>query len=237
MKGLTILILIVACGFVAGSVQADIYQWTDANGIKHFTNYKPPADAAVLVKSEELPHDEAADRARSEADKKAQLEVAWLELAEREAEIERLEADAERKIAEADRYADEMMKAADEHLEDSLYGRWYYRSDSWGPYDYGRQRYRSSEYGHRPDSIYWKDRSSTSRISRKYREKSEYRSRKNYYDKTYLHQIHDYFQRFRPSNNGRSAGQLPHGAYRVNSRSRGQLSGGYPGAGSVGRLR
>ena len=65
-----------------------------------------------------LPHDEMGDRARMEDEKEEQLELAWLEMAEREAEIERLEAEIERKIAEADRYADETVRVADEYLED-----------------------------------------------------------------------------------------------------------------------
>ena len=133
MKGLSILFFIVAGVLVAGPLQADIYEWTDENGVKHFTNYAPPDDATILIKSEELPYDEAADRARIEADKQFQLELARQELAEREAELERREAEAERKAAEAERYADDTVRAADQYVEDTRNDRWYNRGGGvWG---------------------------------------------------------------------------------------------------------
>ena len=113
MKGLSILIIIAAGVLAAGALQADIYEWTDENGVKHFTNYAPPDNATILIKTEEFPYDEAADRARVEADKQFQLELTRLELAEREAELERREAEAVRRAAEAERYADDTVRAAD----------------------------------------------------------------------------------------------------------------------------
>ena len=68
MNGSIIRVLIITGVFIAGPAQADIYQWTDKNGVKHFTNYKPPAHATILMKTKEVPYDEAADRARIEAD-------------------------------------------------------------------------------------------------------------------------------------------------------------------------
>ncbi len=236
MKGLKIGLLIVAGVLIAGSLQADIYEWTDKNGIKHFTNYKPPDDATILIKSEETPYDEAADRARTEADKQYQLELARLELAEREAELERREADAARKVAEAERYADNTVRAADEYLSDSLYDRWYYRSGgSWGSYRHSR--YKRSYYRNHTTSIYWKDRSRNDHYRHKYRKKSHYRYREKYQGQPYHHKKYAYPQRYRSSHNLRATGGRAHGANRVNSRSRGQMGRSYMSGGSFGRRR
>jgi len=75
MKGLKIFLFIAAGCLIAGPLYADIYEWTDENGVKHFTNYTPP-DNTILIKFEELPYDEAADRARIEAERQQQLELA-----------------------------------------------------------------------------------------------------------------------------------------------------------------
>jgi hypothetical protein len=237
MKDLIMRLLIVAGVLIAGSVQADIYQWTDANGITHFTNYKPPGDATILMKTEELPYDEAADRARVEADKQNQLELARLELAEREAEIERREADARQKIAEADRYADETVRAADDYLEDSLYDRWYYRSGSWGTYHYGHSRYKRPYRRNHTTSIYWKNRSRVHHYSQRYRGKIQYRYRKNYLGQSYQHEKRTHFQRYQPSHHLRTAGGRSHRGYRANSRSSGRMGGSYYSRGSFGRHR
>jgi hypothetical protein len=237
MKGFKILLLTVAWVFFAGYLQADIYEWTDKNGIKHFTNYKPPDDATILIKSEEMPYDEAADRARIEADKQYQLELARLELAEREAELERREADAERKVAEAERYADDTVRAADQYLDDSLYDRWYYRSGSWGGYHYGRSRYSRSYYRNHTTSIYWKDRSHNDHYRHNYRKKSHYRYRKKYHGQPYRYKTNAYPHRYRSSHNLRSNGRRTHSANRVNSRSRGQMGRSYLSRASFGHRR
>ena len=87
--------------------------------MRHFTNYAPPATAKILLKTEEMPYDEAADRERIEAERQLQLELDRLEVAEKEAEIERLAAEAERKAAEADRYSEEVRRRADEYLQEA----------------------------------------------------------------------------------------------------------------------
>ena len=68
MKGLKIFCFVTVSCFMAAPLYADIYEWTDQNGVKHFTNYTPPADATILIKTEELPYDEAADRERIAAE-------------------------------------------------------------------------------------------------------------------------------------------------------------------------
>jgi len=62
MKGLKIFLLIAAGCLIAGPLNADIYEWTDENGVKHFTNYTPPDNATILIKFEELPYDEVKEK-------------------------------------------------------------------------------------------------------------------------------------------------------------------------------
>ena len=236
MKGLSILFFIVAGVLVAGPLQADIYEWTDENGVKHFTNYAPPDDATILIKSEELPYDEAADRARIEADKQFQLELARQELAEREAELERREAEAERKAAEAERYADDTVRAADQYVEDTRNDRWYNRGGGvWG--GYRAPRYRRSFYRNETASIYWIDRPYIDHYRHKYRKKSQRRHSKKYYGKPSRHPKHAYPQKYRSPQRVQSVGRRPHRSNRVNSLSRGQMGRSQVSRGSSGRRR
>ncbi len=152
MNGIKIIVFILVSCIVASSSLADIYEWTDENGVKHYSNYAPPAESRVLMKTKEEPYDEAADRARMEAERQERLELARLEIVQREAELELREAAAERKLAAADRVAEEALREADYDLDEAgtssrviyrgggywclddrygcnypIYDRWYYR--------------------------------------------------------------------------------------------------------------
>ena len=219
MQGLKLLIFIAAGILIAGSLQADIYEWTDENGVKHFTNYAPPDDATLLIKTEEVPYDEAADRARIEADKKYQLELARQEIAAREAELQRREAEVERNAAAAERYAEDTMRAADQYLEDSRSDRWYNRGGAyWG--GYRPPRYRRSFYRNETASIYWVDRPHIDHYRNKYRYKKQADP-----------------QKYRSPHQPRSTGRRTQSAYRVNSRSRGQMGRRHISTGAYGRRR
>jgi len=153
MNGFKIIVLILVSCIVASSSFADIYVWTDENGVKHYSNYAPAADSKVLMKTKEEPYDEEADRARMETERQERLELARLEIIEREAELELREAEAERRLAAADRVAEEALREADYYREEagsgsgviyrgggywclddrygcnsSIYDRWYYRN-------------------------------------------------------------------------------------------------------------
>ena len=103
--------MLLSC-IAATSSLADIYEWTDENGVKHYSNYAPAAKSKVMMKTKEDPYDEAADRARVEAERQEFLELSRLEIAQREAELELREAEAERKLAAAERVAQEALREA-----------------------------------------------------------------------------------------------------------------------------
>jgi hypothetical protein len=85
----------------ADPVSADIYRWTDANGVMHFSNEPPPAGAKVLDKIEETPYDANADRERIKEERRYRIEREKLELEERKAELAVREREAQLKLEEA----------------------------------------------------------------------------------------------------------------------------------------
>jgi hypothetical protein len=93
MNGLkTFLFITVSC-LVASPLYADIYKWTDESGVQHFSNYNPPGNARVWMKTKDVPYDEAADHERIETERQERLELERLEIAQREAELEQREAE------------------------------------------------------------------------------------------------------------------------------------------------
>lgn len=233
MKGLKILLFLAAVCLIAGTLHADIYEWTDENGVKHFTNYAPPDDATILMKSEEVPYDEAADRARIEAERQQQLELAKLEMAAREAELERRETEAQRRAAEAERYAEETVRTADQYLEDASNDRYY--SGGGGYYGYYRPpHYQRWYYRNHTASLHFIDPPHIDHYKRSYRGKSH--SRENYGNK-YGQEKHAYPKTYQSPRNLASPGRTTRGAYRVNARSRGQIGRVQSGRGSYGRRR
>jgi len=120
MTSLKISVFIWICCILATSSLADIYEWTDENGVKHFSNYAPAENSKVLMKTKEVPYDEAADQARMEFERQERLELARLELAQREAELELREAEAKRKLAEAERMAQELQHDAGDYYDDAI---------------------------------------------------------------------------------------------------------------------
>ncbi len=55
MTLLKILLCITVGCFLASSLYADIYEWTDEDGVKHYTNYAPPPEASVLIENRSCP--------------------------------------------------------------------------------------------------------------------------------------------------------------------------------------
>jgi len=236
MQIFKILMLTAAGCFMAGSLQADIFGWTDADGVKHFTNYAPPEDATILMKTEEVPYNEAADRARIEADRQYQLELARLEIAEREAELIRREAqaelraaEAERRAAEAERYAAETERAADQYLEDAKNDRYYNRGGGYYGYytppHYKRwyyRKYRISHYYAKP-------------YKHIYRKKNHYGPSTKKYGYRYYQKRSGYPGRYPKSHNLRSHNPRFPSGNRIGLRTRGQMGRAHGLRGAYGR--
>jgi hypothetical protein len=156
MNAIKIIVIGLAGCIVASIAVADIYEWTDENGVKHYSNYAPPPGSRVLMKTKEEPYDEAADRARMEAERRERLEMERLEIARREVALELREAEAERRLAEADRLAQEALRDADDDREEARYGsRVVYGGGLWG----GRYWCRDSRWDCRyPVPYRWSER-------------------------------------------------------------------------------
>jgi hypothetical protein len=120
MKRLKIGVMILSAfglaGLAVSTVSADIYTWTDENGVKNFTNQAPPEQATLFMRTPEMPFDEEADKQRREMDRMA---VARQELAEREAFLLEQQQVDERRIAAANSRADAALREADQILQDA----------------------------------------------------------------------------------------------------------------------
>jgi hypothetical protein len=77
---------------------ADIYSWTDENGVKHFGNQPPENAANVKMVFKEVPHDEAADQQRTEAQNRELTEL----IRDLEEEEQREAAEKRKKSAKAE---------------------------------------------------------------------------------------------------------------------------------------
>ena len=198
MKRLNITILVLMAvwvyGFVALTARADIYSWTDENGVNHFTNYAPPKQARLLIKTPEIPYDKEADIQRQETDR---LKVARQELAEREAYLLQQQQEAERRIAEANARADAALQEADQILQDAEAAAEDANYDRNGSYVNGYGYYYNGyyrKYGH-----YYKKRQYKYRHGRHY--KYGYRYGHKYYFKSH-HRKHG-FKRHQGLSRGR----------------------------------
>lgn len=154
MKRLKIMILAVLglAGFAALEAKADIYSWTDENGVRYFTNYAPPKQAKLLMKTPEIAYDEEADLQRRENDR---LEAARQELAEREAFLLQQQQEAENRIAEANARAEAALRDADRILRDAEAAAADADYDNSNSHAYG---YYVPYYGYRyPPKIHYND--------------------------------------------------------------------------------
>jgi hypothetical protein len=151
MKSVIFYSMIFAICVMASHVSADIYQWTDDDGIKHFTNIPPPASVAIASATEEILYDEAADLARMEQQRQEQLELDHMALAQREAKLLLREAETERMLAESERQMEETLKEAEDYLDaarkdktiNRQYRYYYPRYYGYSPY-FKKRYYRSS---------------------------------------------------------------------------------------------
>ena len=233
MTILKIFLCITVSCFVATSLYADIYEWTDEDGVKHFTNYAPAPEAKIMMKTEELPYDEAADLARREAEREEQLALTRLELAERKAELERREAETERRFAEADRQAEETLREAEKILNEARndgydYGNFRYSNFSRGFYPY---HYKNRYYRNETASIFFIRPPHVDHFKRYRYKKHHYGKYNTYRHSRYNDQKHPYKQAYR-----RGDGRRSHNGYHRGRPSIRSHGSGYIGRGHSGRV-
>ena len=222
----------LSCLF-ASTVYADIYQWTDENGMRHFTNYAPRDGARIIMKTNELPFDEAADRARREAEQRYHLELARQEIAERQAALEQREAQARRRWAEAEQQAQEKLQEAEDLMtavqeaSDShgSYGGYSYYGFTY-PYYGGRYRCRKTggAYPHRRPRIEPYNRRYYNNRLPVYRGKDmrdRYHSRKGHY--------RNYCRTYQPGHHQRLRSRNYSGVHRSGSYGHRRGGGGFSG--------
>ena len=221
MTALKIFLYITVGCFVSAVLYADIYEWTDEDGVKHYTNYAPAPEAKIMIKTEELPHDEAAHRARLEADREELLALARLELAERKAELELREAEAEQRLSEADRQAEETLREAEKLLDEARnerndYGNYRYSNFSRGFYPY---HYKNRYYRNETASIFFTKRPRIDHFKRYRSKKHRYGYGHTYYRSRHGDQKRPYRQAHSRDNglssqNGHQRGQLSNRSHR-----------------------
>jgi len=68
MKRLIPLALVAVFCLWASIAVAQIYEWIDKNGVRHFANVPPPPGAKIVNEQEAIPYDEAADQKRMQED-------------------------------------------------------------------------------------------------------------------------------------------------------------------------
>lgn len=111
------LTLIFLMTWAVGPAFAELYFWTDDNGIRHYSNHAPPSGGIDYGSSSEIDHDAEADRARSASDAQAAGRMKNARKAEA-AEAKRKEAEAARNAPAKER---ERLEAEKRAVEEKLY--------------------------------------------------------------------------------------------------------------------
>jgi Domain of unknown function (DUF4124) len=75
MKKIISLLLLIGILVWVPTSSADVYSWTDQNGVKHFGQVPPENAQNVQLVFKEKPHDAAADQQRTESENKALQEA------------------------------------------------------------------------------------------------------------------------------------------------------------------
>jgi hypothetical protein len=118
---------------------ANLYHWTDADGIRHFSNTLPPNGAEASVLMEEIPYDPETDAQRRTQEDAMLEERESAEIQERLEAAEREAEEARRQAEEAKRKADRLEKEIEAQEDDRSYGVYYprrqpgHRPPGWRP--------------------------------------------------------------------------------------------------------
>jgi hypothetical protein len=157
MTLLSVAVVILAISLGSSTLYADIYYWTDENGIINFSNYSPPPDAKIFIKDvKESPPDS------TDIETAAIEELQSRQLA-KQAALEKRLLEAERRLEEANRKAEPAVEAAEtvgqgsslgepQHVSGAIYvdtyryapSGYFYRRYHKG---YGHKFYRRGHYG------------------------------------------------------------------------------------------
>ena len=117
MKCFTRVLFLIGILLWIPAANADIYSWTDEQGVKHFGNQPPQNATDVKVVFKEKPHDAAADQQRQDEQNRELTEL----IRELEADEQRQAAEDRRKAQEAERNREptqqERIEAEKERLE------------------------------------------------------------------------------------------------------------------------
>ncbi len=89
----------------SGMARAQLYFWTDDNGVRHYSSEPPPSEIGEVKKIRETPFDETADQKRVSED------AAWLRQREEEASRQAEEAKKAEEAAQKEKEAAEKAKA------------------------------------------------------------------------------------------------------------------------------
>lgn len=152
MRQFACLIGILTVWIWAPTAVADIYSWSDENGILHFTNRNPPPEAELFLKTKEGPYEEAVARAQTETAAQRELRRAQDEAREQEERLAEKAAELERRTEEANRKAEEALARAEELAEAANRGytssRGYALGYAYYPLSYGYRYYGYNRYGY-----------------------------------------------------------------------------------------
>ncbi len=107
-------------------VAADLYHWTDDNGVQHYSNTPPPQGVESSILQKEIPYDPEIDNQRRAREDALLQERESAETRRRIEEAERKAEEAERDAKEAKRKADQLEKELEERENDRSYGVYYY---------------------------------------------------------------------------------------------------------------
>lgn len=120
MKVLISLFFLIGILLWVPASNADIYSWTDENGVKHFGNQPPENAANLKMVFKEEPHDAAADQQRTETQNRQLTDL----IRDLEEEEQRQAAEDRKKAAEAEQNReptqDEKVAAERERLETKI---------------------------------------------------------------------------------------------------------------------
>lgn len=112
MRHIAVIILLLGILLWVPASNADVYTWTDENGVKHFGTQPPENATDARVVFEEEPHNAAADQKRTERQEEELTDIIRdLEREEQreatEARQKAIEAEKNRKPTQQERVADE----------------------------------------------------------------------------------------------------------------------------------